>query len=73
MSEEAGKVYDQTDEPMKQLCIKKGMQSFELPSEEENKLENITLPLRGKWVKDMEAKGLPGQAVLDAAIKYINE
>ncbi|MGD9364910.1 MAG: TRAP transporter substrate-binding protein [Desulfobacteraceae bacterium] len=71
MSSEAGKVYDQTNEPMRQLCQKKGMQSLQLPLEEKNKLEKITMPLRQKWVKDMEAKGLPGQAVLDAAIKYI--
>lgn len=70
MSVEAGKVYDQTNEPMKQLCKKKGMQSLQLPPEEEQKLENITLPLREKWVKNMKAKGLPGQAVLDATIKY---
>lgn len=73
MSVEAGKVYDQTDEPLKQLCIKKGMQSLELPAEEENKLEKLTLPLRDKWAKEMEAKGMPGQAVLDAAIKFIKE
>ena len=73
MSAEAGRVYDQTNEPMKRLCEKKGMQSLELPIEEENKLEKLTLPLRDKWVKDMEAKGLPGQAVLDAAIKFIKE
>jgi TRAP-type C4-dicarboxylate transport system substrate-binding protein len=73
MSEEAGKVYDQTDEPLKQLCIKKGMQALELPAEEESKLEKLTLPLRDKWVKEMEAKGAPGQAVLDAAIKFIKE
>lgn len=71
MSVEAGKVYDQTNAPMKQLCEKKGMQSLQLPLEEKNKLEKITMPLREKWVKDMEAKGLPGRAVLDAAIKYI--
>lgn len=73
MSAEAGKVYDQTNDPLKKLCEKKGMQSFELPPEEESKLEKLTLPLRDKWVKDMEAKGLPGQAVLDATIKFIKE
>jgi len=73
MSVEAGKVYDQTNEPMKQLCEKKGMQALQLSPEEESKLETITLPLRGQWVKDMEAKGMPGQAVLDATIKFIKE
>ena len=71
MSAEAGKVYDETNDPMRQLCTKKGMQSLQLPMEEKKKLEKLTMPLREKWVKDMEAKGLPGKAVLDAAIKYI--
>ena len=71
MSAEAGKVYDETNDPMRQLCTKKGMQSLQLPMEEKKKLEKLTMPLRDKWVKDMEAKGLPGKAVLDAAIKYI--
>ena len=73
MSVEAGKVYDQTNTPMRQLCQKKGMQSLQLPQKEKNKLEKLTLPLRDKWVKAMEAKGLPGQAVLDAVIKHTQE
>lgn len=73
MSVEAGKVYDQTNDPLKKLCEKKGMQSLQLPLEEKKKLEKLTMPLRAKWVKDMEAKGLPGQAVLDATINYIKE
>lgn len=73
MSVEAGKVYDETNEPMKQLCLKKGMKSMKLPAAEEAKLEKLTLPLRAEWVKNMTAKGYPGQAVLDAAIKHIKE
>ncbi len=73
MSAEAGKVYDQTNEPMKQLCMKKGMKPFEFPNEEKEKLEKLTLPLRDKWVKNMEGKGLPGQKVLDATIRFIKE
>ena len=71
LSAEAEKVYDETNDPMRQLCTKKGMQSLQLPMEEKKKLEKLTMPLRDKWVKDMEAKGLPGKAVLDAAIQYI--
>ena len=73
MSVEAGKVYDETNLPMKQLCLKKGMQAIEFPPEEEAKLEKITLPLREEWVKKMEANGLPGQKILDAAVRYVKE
>ena len=73
MSLEAGKVYDATNEPMKQLCIKAGMEAIELPLEEQKKLEDLTMPIRSQWVEEMKAKGLPGQAVLDAANKYTKE
>jgi TRAP-type C4-dicarboxylate transport system substrate-binding protein len=60
MSREAGRVFDDTNVPMRNLCIKKGMKS-------------ITMPLRDQWVKDMTSRGLPGQAVLDAAVTLTAE
>lgn len=73
MSREAGKVYDETNTPMKNLCIKKGMQVLQLPMEEKEKLEALSKPLRAEWVKNMDAKGMPGQAILDAAVKLTRE
>jgi TRAP-type C4-dicarboxylate transport system substrate-binding protein len=73
MSLEAGKTYDQTNQPMKGLCLKKGMQAIQLPAAEKKKLEALTIPLRDEWIKEMDAKGLPGKAVLDAALQFINE
>jgi TRAP-type C4-dicarboxylate transport system substrate-binding protein len=73
MSQEAGKVYDDTNEPMKNLCMKKGMQVLQLPEAEKQKLEALSKPLRDKWVQEMEAKGMPGKAILDAAEKLTNE
>jgi TRAP-type C4-dicarboxylate transport system substrate-binding protein len=73
MSREAGKVYDETNTPMKNLCIKKGMQVLQLPLEEKQKLEALSKPLRDEWVKNMDAKGMPGQAILDAAVKLTSE
>jgi hypothetical protein len=37
------------------------------------KLIKLTEPLKDQWVKDMEAKGLPGKAVLEAAPRFSNE
>jgi TRAP-type transport system periplasmic protein len=73
MSREAGKVYDDTNAPMKNLCMKKGMQVLQLPIEEKKKLEALSKPLREKWVQEMEAKGRPGKAILDAAVKLTGE
>ena len=73
MSAEAGRVYDATDVPMRNLCVKKGMKVIQLPEEEVKKLEALTMPIRSEWVQEMTKKGNPGQAILDAAIKYTNE
>jgi TRAP-type C4-dicarboxylate transport system substrate-binding protein len=73
MSMEAGKVYDDTNVPMRNLCMKKGMQVLQLPAGEKEKLKSITMPIRDEWVLDMTAKGFPGQAILDAAVTLTNE
>lgn len=73
MSEEAGKVYDDTNVPMKNLCIKQGMQVLQLPLEEKKKLEALSMPIRSQWVMDMQSKGFPAQKILDAAIGFVNE
>jgi TRAP-type C4-dicarboxylate transport system substrate-binding protein len=72
MSQEAGRVYDVTNTPMKNLCLKKGMQAIQLEPGEKEKIEQLTIPLRNEWIQEMDAKGLPGKAVLDAARTYIN-
>jgi len=38
-----------------------------------DRLKKMCMPLRGEWVKQMEKRGLPGQAVLDAAVKLSGE
>jgi TRAP-type C4-dicarboxylate transport system substrate-binding protein len=73
MSREAGRVYDTMRPVYKKRCVEKGMQTIQLPPEDIKKLESLTMPLRQEWVEEMEEKSLPGKAVLDAAINFINE
>ncbi len=73
LSREAGRVYDEMRPVYKKRCLEKGMQTIQLPPEDTEKLKALTMPIREKWVKEMARKGLPGKAVLDAAIKFINE
>jgi len=73
MSTEAGKVYDDTNGPMRDLCVKKGMQVLQLPLEEKKKLEALSMPIRTKWVEEMQSKGFPAQAILDSAVTFTNE
>jgi TRAP-type transport system periplasmic protein len=73
MSEECGKVYDQVRPIMKKLCEKKGMKAIQMDPGQTDRLKKMTMPLRDEWVKQMEKRGFPGQAVLDAAVKLSGE
>ena len=75
MSQECGKVYDEARPIMKSLCLKKGMQVVEggLPPADMKRLHDLTIPLRNEWIEDMNARGLPGKAVLDAAVQLLGE
>ena len=53
----AGRVYDETDQPMKEKCLKAGMQIVEITPEAKAKLHEVTMPIREDWVKDMEFQG----------------
>lgn len=46
---------------------------YSLPEEEMAKFVELVMPIREDWVAEMEAKGLPGRAVLDEALRYAKE
>ena len=73
LSRTHGKSFDESYASMKQICIKSGMQEVNFPEAEMQKLVELTSPLKEKWVQEMEAKGLPGRAVLDTVTRYLNE
>jgi len=73
MSEEAGRVYDEVRPVMKKLCEKKGMEAIQMAPGQIPRLKEMCMPLRAEWVKKMEKRGLPGKAVLDAAVKLTSE
>jgi TRAP-type transport system periplasmic protein len=65
-----GKSFDGSYAKNKIVCKEKGMKEVPFSKVEMNKLIKVTAPLKDKWIKDMEAKGLPGKAVLDACIAF---
>ncbi|MFO7600402.1 MAG: TRAP transporter substrate-binding protein [Candidatus Desulfacyla sp.] len=73
MSEEAGRVYDAVRPVMRKLCMDKGMEAIQISPEESDRLKALSMPLRDEWVEEMNKKGLPGKAVLDAAVKLTGE
>jgi TRAP-type C4-dicarboxylate transport system substrate-binding protein len=68
-----GKSFDETYATMKKICIKTGMQEVSFPEAEMQKLIDLTAPLKEQWVQEMDAKGLPGKAVLEAVTGHLNE
>jgi len=71
LSMEAGRVYDEVEIPMKEKCLKAGMEIVELSPEAKQKLRDVTMPIREDWVKEVESKGLPGKEVLDTALQLL--
>ncbi|MBN2041993.1 MAG: TRAP transporter substrate-binding protein [Spirochaetes bacterium] len=65
LSEKHGKSFDETYARFKKIAIKSGLKEVPFAKSEMKKLVKMTTPLKDKWVKDMEDKGLPGKAVLD--------
>ncbi len=73
LSIEAGRVYDEVEIPMKEKCLKAGMQIVEMSPEAKAKLHEVTMPIREDWVKEMESKGLPGKEVYETALEYLKQ
>lgn len=73
MSDKAGAAFDAAAKLGYQTCKKAGMNIYRLPPDELAKWKKAIMPLREKWVADMEAKGLPGRAVYNAAIQFAKE
>jgi len=55
----------------KKGCLDRGQEIYELSAKERARWVATGKPAYDKWVKDMEAKGLPGRAVLDEALRLI--
>ena len=65
MAIKAGKAYDETDAPGKELALSQGMIEYALPPEELARWKKASRIVVDEWVADMEKKGLPGKEVLD--------
>jgi TRAP-type transport system periplasmic protein len=73
LSTECGNVFDSTEEPYREQALKKGIIEFKLNQKDIKKLEALTLPLRMRWVKDMESKKLPGKEVFKSVSELLGK
>jgi len=73
ISEACGKALDEGSLGDCEWMIENGGSFYKLSPGEMEKFVQLIMPLRQDWVAEMEAKGLPGQAVLDEALRYSAE
>lgn len=71
MSKAAGKAFDDAEKPFREMTIAKGTEEIILDPAEYAKMKESTFPLREEWAAEMEAKGLPGKAILKTALSFI--
>lgn len=64
---------DQEVNEAKEIIKKRGQVMIDLQPEELAKWKATGKPAQDKWVKDMEAKGLPGQKMLDEALRLVDK
>jgi TRAP-type C4-dicarboxylate transport system substrate-binding protein len=62
-----------TMEMVKEKSKKLGHEIFDLSPDELAKWQETGKPIWNEWVKQMEAKKLPGQLVLDEIVKLIEK
>ncbi len=66
-----GKAFDEVEPLMKKKCVGRGIEVLKFSPEDMQKLKDLTMPLRTKWVKEMKAKGLPGKETLETALQNL--
>jgi TRAP-type C4-dicarboxylate transport system substrate-binding protein len=71
MSQKAGKAFDLAETKAKAIAVKKGMKANTLPMEELVMWKTESQAVWEEWAQDMEAKGLPGKAVLTEAMSLL--
>jgi TRAP-type C4-dicarboxylate transport system substrate-binding protein len=64
---EFGAVWDDVEKPGKDATIASGSEMIELTPEEMAGFDERSLEVEKRWLEDMAAKGIDGQALLDAA------
>ena len=71
MSFTAGKAYDAADGPGRDLCVKKNVNIYKLPEAERERWRKVASTVGDQWIEDMQAKGLPGQEVLEYVVEAL--
>jgi len=71
--EKNGKLWDEIDKEGKGYALKRGIKFIPLSKEENTRWAEKVNPLLDDYVKNMKAKGLPGQEALKYCLDYLKE
>jgi TRAP-type C4-dicarboxylate transport system substrate-binding protein len=71
--EKQAKLWDDIDESGKQFILKRGNQITKLSPQESARWEKLAAPVFDEYLKNMKAKGLPGDEVLKFARDYLKQ
>ncbi len=62
-----GAIWTKAEEPGRKMAKKRGNKVIAMPEADVKKMRELAVPVHAAWVKEMNAKGLDGQALLDSA------
>lgn len=68
-----GKYWMKAELPGRKMAKKRGNNVVNMPTEDVAKMREIAKPVHAAWVKEMDSKGLNGQALLDSANSLLNK
>jgi len=68
-SEKSGTAVDKSNEEAVAVMKQAGVEFYDLPPEEQARWYEQLKPMMAEWVATMDAKGIPGQAILDKVME----
>ena len=71
MSQQAGRVYDNTDEPFRKQALRKGIKVNTLSANDLNALKQLTKPMRAEWSLKARLNGLDADSILIKALQWL--
>jgi TRAP-type transport system periplasmic protein len=72
-AEKQGKLWDELDKEGEDALLKKGGKMITLPKEEQALWKAQLKPILDEYVKNMKAKGLPGDEALKFNIDFLSK
>ncbi|MGO9118479.1 MAG: TRAP transporter substrate-binding protein [Desulfomonilaceae bacterium] len=71
--EKQGKAWDEIDIEGREYALSKGVQMIQLPKEEDERWAKAVQPLFGEYIKNMKAKGLPGEEAVAFCREWLSK